>query len=71
MTFYQFPNPIGAVIGVILAFLLTNETLDYKFNIFIKGCGDDNITIMCIIYLLAGGFSTISSAMVVLNLLLI
>lgn len=63
MAFYQFPAPIAAVIGIIFAFLLTKGSLDDKFNIFIKGCGDDNIIIMCIIYLLAGGFSTVSSAM--------
>ncbi len=63
MAFYQFPAPIAAVIGIIFAFIITKGSLDDKFHIFIKGCGDDNIIIMCIIYLLAGGFSSVSSAM--------
>ncbi|KNF09105.1 transporter, NhaC family [Gottschalkia purinilytica] len=63
MAFYQFPAPIAAGIGIVFAFILTKGSLDEKFNIFIKGCGDDNIIIMCIIYLLAGAFSSVSSAM--------
>ncbi|MEY8416587.1 Na+/H+ antiporter NhaC family protein [Tissierella praeacuta] len=63
MAFYQFPAPIAASIGIIFAFILTKGSLDEKFDVFIKGCGDENIIIMCIIYLLAGGFSAVSSAM--------
>ncbi|WP_353094818.1 Na+/H+ antiporter NhaC family protein [Tissierella praeacuta] len=63
MAFYQFPAPIAAGIGIIFAFILTKGSLDEKFDVFIKGCGDENIIIMCIIYLLAGAFSTVSSAM--------
>lgn len=63
MAFYQFPAPVAASIGIIFSFILTKGSLDEKFDIFIKGCGDDNIIIMCIIYLLAGAFSTVSNAM--------
>ena len=63
MAFYQFPAPIAAIIGIIVAFILIKGNLDSKFDTFIKGCGDDNIIIMCIIYLLAGGFSAVSKAM--------
>nr|WP_312579267.1 Na+/H+ antiporter NhaC family protein [Sedimentibacter sp.] len=63
MAFYQFPAPIAVGIGIIFAFILTKGSLDKKFDVFIKGCGDENIIIMCIIYLLAGAFSSVSSAM--------
>lgn len=63
MAFYQFPAPIAAMIGIIFAFILTKGSLDEKFDVFIKGCGDDDIIIMCIIYLLAGAFSSVSNAM--------
>ena len=63
MAFYQFPAPIAAVIGIIIAFMITKGSLDDKFNTFISGCGSENIIIMCLIYLLAGAFSTVSSAM--------
>lgn len=63
MAFYQFPAPIAAVIGIVFAFILLKDSMNEKFNIFIKGCGDDNIIIMCTIYLLAGAFTSVSSAM--------
>ena len=63
MAFYQFPAPIAAMIGIIFAFVLIKDTLDEKVDVFIKGCGDDDIIIMCIIYLLAGAFSSVSDAM--------
>ncbi|NCB71191.1 MAG: Na+/H+ antiporter NhaC family protein [Clostridia bacterium] len=63
MAFYQFPAPIAAAIGVIIAFLITKGSLDYKFDTFVKGCGSENIMIMCLIYLLAGAFSNVSSVM--------
>src|SRR5699024_10700497 len=37
--------------------------IEDKFDVFVKGCGNENIIIMCIIYLLAGSFSAVSSAM--------
>ncbi|WP_027632176.1 Na+/H+ antiporter NhaC family protein [Clostridium hydrogeniformans] len=63
MAFYQFPAPIAAIIGIIFAFIITKGSLDDKFSIFLKGCGDENIITMCIIYLLAGAFSVVSKTM--------
>ncbi|WP_301861273.1 Na+/H+ antiporter NhaC family protein [uncultured Megasphaera sp.] len=63
MAFYQFPAPLAAVIGIITAFILLKGTFDSKFETFVKGCGDSNILIMCIIYLLAGGFAAVCGAM--------
>jgi len=63
MGFYGFKAPIAVIIGIILAFILIKGSIDDKFSIFIKGCGDENIIIMCIIYILAGAFSTVSSNM--------
>ena len=63
MAFYQLPAPVAAFVAVIFAFIMLDGSLDDKFNTFVKGCGDENITIMCIIYILAGAFSTVSGAM--------
>lgn len=63
MAFYQFPAPIAAVVGIISAFIIIEGSFDEKFNTFIKGCGDSNIVIMCLIYLLAGGFATVCKSM--------
>lgn len=63
MAFYQFPAPIAAAIGVVVAFFIMNGSLDEKFDLFVKGCGSENIIIMCLIYLLAGAFSSVAEAM--------
>lgn len=63
MAFYEFPAPVAVIVGIIVAFFLLEGSIDEKFDTFIKGCGQENIIIMCIIYLLAGAFSAVSSAM--------
>src|SRR5699024_8475846 len=56
MAFYQLPTPIAALAGIIVAFIIGKGSLDEKMNTFVKGVGDQDIIIMCMIYLLAGGF---------------
>lgn len=63
MAFYQLPAPIAVIIGIIFAFIMFKGSIDEKFNDFIAGCGEENIIIMCVIYILAGAFSNVSSAM--------
>lgn len=63
MAFYAFPAPVAVIIGIIVAFFLLEGSIDEKFDSFVKGCGDENIIIMCIIYLLAGAFSNVSKSM--------
>lgn len=62
MAFYQLPAPVAAFIGIISAFILFKGSIDEKFDNLVEGCGDSNIIIMCLIYLLAGAFSTLASA---------
>lgn len=63
MAFYQFPAPLAAAIGAIAAFILIRGSFEEKFETFVRGCGDSNIIIMCVIYLLAGGFAATCKAM--------
>ncbi|MCI2110387.1 MAG: Na+/H+ antiporter NhaC family protein [Acidaminococcaceae bacterium] len=63
MAFYQFPAPVAAVIGILVAFILLKGKFEDKFNTFLEGCGDSNILIMCVIYLLAGAFAAVCKAM--------
>ncbi|MBE6044011.1 MAG: Na+/H+ antiporter NhaC family protein [Clostridium thermopalmarium] len=63
MAFYQFPAPVAVFCGVISAFLVLKGSINEKFDIFVKGCGNPDIIIMCTIYLLAGAFATVSKAM--------
>ncbi|EFC90935.1 Na+/H+ antiporter NhaC [Dethiosulfovibrio peptidovorans DSM 11002] len=58
--FYQLPSPVAVIIGIVAAFFIVKGTVDEKFDMLVKGCGDSNIVIMCLIYLLAGAFTTVS-----------
>ena len=60
--FYAFPASVAALCGVISAFLLPKAGFQEKLKFFMKGCGEENIITMCIIYLLAGAFSAVSKA---------
>lgn len=62
MAFYQVAAPVCILPAIILAFLMFKGTIDDKFNSFVKGCGDENIIIMCLIYILAGAFATVSKS---------
>ena len=61
--FYAFPAPTACAIGIIVAFLMFQGTVTEKFTTFAKGVGHEDIVIMCMIYLLAGAFSTVSKEM--------
>jgi len=63
MAFYQLPAPIAAIAGIIVAFIIGKGSMDEKMDTFVGGVGESNIIIMCMIYLLAGGFSAVASAM--------
>lgn len=60
--FYALPSPIAAMIGIVAAFVLFKGSVSEKMDVFLKGCGDGKILTMCIIYLLAGAFATVSKA---------
>ena len=60
--FYAFPASVAALCGVISAFLLPKAGFQEKLKFFMKGCGEESIITMCIIYLLAGAFSAVSKA---------
>ena len=63
MAFYQFPSPVAILIAVVVAFAMFKGKMDDKISDFMKGCGDENILTMCFIYLFAGAFATVASAM--------
>lgn len=63
MAFYQFPAPIAAFFGIVIGLIILSGGFEDKVKVFLKGCGSEDIIIMCMIYLLAGAFSKVSSAM--------
>ena len=61
--FYTFPSPVALFLAIVVAFAMFKGTLDEKFKDFTEGCGDENIQIMLMVYLLAGAFSAVAKAM--------
>ncbi|TDX51529.1 Na+/H+ antiporter NhaC family protein [Orenia marismortui] len=55
--FYKLPSPVAALVGVVVAFLISKSSIEEKMNQFIRGAGNSNIIIMCMIYLFAGAFA--------------
>nr|WP_321226183.1 Na+/H+ antiporter NhaC family protein [uncultured Psychroserpens sp.] len=60
--FYALPAPIAVITGIIVAFLMFKQSINSKIKTLLKGCGDDKILTMCLIYLLAGAFAAITNA---------
>ncbi|WP_372655904.1 Na+/H+ antiporter NhaC family protein [Halobacteriovorax sp.] len=60
--FYQVPAPIAIIPAIVLAFLLNRGSVSSGVETFVKGIGHNNIITMCLIYLLAGAFSSVASA---------
>ena len=63
MAFYQLPAPVAIIVGVVVAFIIFKGSIEEKFSHFAKGCGNENILIMCFIYLFAGAFATVAKSM--------
>ncbi|MBU2871742.1 Na+/H+ antiporter NhaC family protein [Colwellia sp. E2M01] len=64
--FYQLPASIAIIPAIILSIiigkLLTKTTVDKQIEQFIRGAGHNNITTMCVIYLLAGAFAVVAKS---------
>lgn len=59
--FYALPAPIAVLCGIVVAFLLFFQNgIHQNLQNFIKGCGDTNIVMMCLIVLLSGAFQVIT-----------
>lgn len=56
--FYSMPAIVGFLIALFVAFLQNRKLkFEEKFRIVARGIGDENIITMCMIFLVAGGFS--------------
>lgn len=63
MAFYQFPSVTAMFLAVIAAFCMGDEGLTFKFGVFSRGAGNENVMTMLMIYILAGAFSAVAAAM--------
>lgn len=61
--FYQFPAFGSCLIAIIIAFLISKEKFQEKFDVFVNGIGNNGVVTMLIIYIFAGAFSGIATAM--------
>ncbi len=60
--FYQLASPVAILPAIILAVLLSKQAFEDRIDTFVAGVGERNIVTMCMIYLLAGAFSTVAAA---------
>ena len=71
--FYQLPAPVAIILPIMLAIWLDKKlaakqpnlapvTIDQSLNTLIRGMGHNNVITMCLIYLLAGAFSSVAKA---------
>lgn len=60
--FYQLPSPVAILPALALALFLSKQRLNKAIDQMISGMGHNNIITMCLIYLLAGGFSVVAKA---------
>ncbi|MCF4101554.1 Na+/H+ antiporter NhaC family protein [Gillisia sp. M10.2A] len=60
--FYALPSPIAVILGIVLAFVMFTDSIQTKVDTLLRGCGDEKIITMCLIYLLAGAFTVICKA---------
>ena len=56
--FYAMPAIVGFLIALMIAFVQNKKlSFDEKFSVCAKSVGDENILIMCLVFLAAGAFS--------------
>lgn len=60
--FQQLPGQVAIIPALMLAVYLNKKTLAQSIGVLVKGAGDENIITMCIIFLLAGAFSSVATA---------
>ncbi|MDR9366358.1 MAG: Na+/H+ antiporter NhaC family protein [Balneolaceae bacterium] len=60
--FQQLPGHVAIIPALILAIILHRKSLKESIAVLVKGAGNDNIITMCMIFLLAGAFSSVAEA---------
>lgn len=60
--FYQFPAASCALIGFGIALLIGFRNVNEQIQTFTKGIADENVVLMCLIFMLAGAFSLVTKA---------
>lgn len=61
--FYQFPAASAALVGFGVALMIGYRNVSEQVRTFTQGIGDETIILMCLIFLLAGAFASVTRAM--------
>jgi Na+/H+ antiporter NhaC len=61
--FYQMKAPVAAIPAVILAVMIYRGQLNEGIEAFLKGASHPNLILMFMVFMLAGAFASVSSAM--------
>lgn len=62
MAFYQLSATVAIFPAIMWSLMLGKGSLNKKMSIFMAGVGEINIITMCMIYILAGAFATVATA---------
>ena len=60
--FYQIKAPVAAIPAIILALLLYKQELNTAIEEFLQGASHPNLILMFMVFMLAGAFASVSSA---------
>jgi Na+/H+ antiporter NhaC len=60
--FYQISPTVAIIPAIVLSVLLSKQRIEKEIEIFIAGVSHSNIIIMCLIFMLAGAFSSVTTA---------
>ena len=61
--FAFYHTPVAAFMGLIVGIIVLKGSLNEKVDIIVRGIGNSNIIIMCLVFLLAGAFAATADAM--------
>ena len=60
--FYQVKAPVAALPAIVLAILLYRGKINDAIDTFMKGASHPNLILMFMVFMLAGAFASVSSA---------
>ena len=60
--FYQLKAPVAALPAIVLAIFLAKKSINNAIEDFLEGASHSNLILMCMVFMLAGAFASVSSS---------
>ena len=60
--FYQLKAPVAALPAIVLAIVLNRQSINTSIERFLVGAAHPNIILMCLVFMLAGAFASVSKS---------